>query len=117
MSFPATFNIKYYRGDLYQFVIRPKTSAGEPFPISDSTHNAYFYISTSRGGSSGSTIVASAAISSGNIIATIFPSVGNTLSPTSQYFYDISIQKISDPNELFTVLTGTISVTADITAP
>ena len=117
MSFPATFNIKYYRGDLYQFVIRPKTSAGDPFPISDSTHNAFFYISTSRGGSSGSTIVASAAISDGNVTATIFPSVGNGLSSANQYFYDISIQKISDPTQLFTLLTGNISVTSDITAP
>lgn len=117
MSFPATFNIKYYKGDLYQFVIRPKTSAGDPFPISDSTYNAFFYISTSRGGSSGNTIVASAAISEGNVVCTIFPSVGNTLPASNQYFYDISIQRISDPNQLFTLLTGTLSITADITAP
>jgi hypothetical protein len=77
----------------------------------------HFFIFQHLGGSSGSTIVASAAISLGNIAATIFPSVGNTLSPANQYFYDISIQKIADPTELFTVLTGTISITADITAP
>jgi hypothetical protein len=117
MSFPATYAIRYYKGDLYQFVIRPKTSAGAPFPISDSTYNVFFYISTSRGGSAGATITADASIDDGNITATIFPSTGNNLSASTQYFYDVSIQKISDPTELFTLLTGTISVTADITTP
>jgi hypothetical protein len=117
MSFPANFNIRYYKGDLYQFVIRPKTSAGDPFPISDSTHTANFYISTSRGGASENTIEGSATIVAGNISATIFPSVGNQLSANTQYFYDVSVVKNSDPNELYTLLTGTISITADITEP
>jgi hypothetical protein len=117
MSFPATFNIRYYKGDLYQFVIRPKNSAGEPFPISNTTHTAFFYISTSRSGPAANTIVAAASIDGGNITATIFPSEGNKLSPGTQYFYDVSIIKNSDPNEIFTLLTGTISITADITEP
>jgi hypothetical protein len=117
MSFPANFNISYYKGDLYQFVIRPKTSAGDPFPISSSTHTPFFYISTSRNGPAENTIVAAASIDGGNITATIFPSEGNQLSPGTQYFYDVSVQKNTDPDEIFTLLTGTVSVTGDITEP
>lgn len=116
MSFPATFNISYYKGDLYQFVIRPKTSTGDPFPISDTTHNAYFYISTTRGGSSTSTIQGSAAIQNGNVVVTIVPSIGNQLSQPS-YFYDVSVEKKDNNTELYTLVTGTISITSDITRP
>lgn len=117
MSFPATFNIRYYKGDFYQFVIRPKTSTGDPFPISDTTHNAYFYISSSRGGNSSSTIQASAQIDNGNVVATILPSIGNQLSQSTTYFYDVSVEKKEDNTELYTLVTGNISVTADITRP
>lgn len=117
MSFPATFNIRYYKGDFYQFVVRPKTSTGSPFPISDTTHNAYFYISDARGGSSSATIQASAEIDGTNVVATILPTVGNQLEQSTTYFYDVSIEKKEDTNELYTLLTGTISVTADITRP
>lgn len=118
MSFPATFNISYYKGDLYQFIINPKTAAGTPFPISDTSHNAYFYISESRGGNSSDTIEGSAVIdSSGNLTCTIFPSIGNQLTSTNGYLYDVSVQKITDSNELYTLVTGTINVTQDITEP
>lgn len=118
MSFPGTFNIRYYKGDLYQFTIRPKQSTGEPFPISSSTHNAYFYISPQRGGPINETIIASATIDGGNVVATIFPSVGNTLSAAAPYFYDVSIQgKAPNNNQIYTLVTGTLAVTFDITGP
>lgn len=118
MSFPASFNIRYYKGDLYQFVIRPKRSTGEPFPISSATHNAYFYIAPQRGGPLAQTVIASAVIQGGNITATIFPSVGSNLNPNVQYFYDVSVQgKPPNSNQLYTLLTGSLTVTADITGP
>jgi hypothetical protein len=116
MSFPATYNINYYKGDNYQFVIRPKTSAGDPFPISSTTHNTYFRISTSRGGSAEDTEQLTSNIVDGNVVATIQPSDNVGQSSTS-YFYDISVQKKSDAEEVYTLLTGTISVTKDITDP
>lgn len=116
MSFPATYNINYYEGDLYQFVIRPKNSAGDPFPISSATHNAFFYVSTSRGGSAGNTIQLTASIVEGNVVATIQPSNGLGSTAVS-YVYDVSVQKKSDNQEIYTLLTGTISVTRDITEP
>jgi hypothetical protein len=117
MSFPANFNIRYYKGDLYKFVIRPKTSAGDPFPIQDSTHEAYFYASVNRGGNQEDTIILNASIVGGNVEATIFPSDVSRFNQGNSYFYDVSVAKITDPDEVYTLLTGTISITPDITEP
>jgi hypothetical protein len=115
MAFPATYNISYYKGDLYEFVIRPKDSAGNPFPVSDTTHTAYFYISTGRGANASLTKAGEAIIDGGNIKATITPSEGRGLSSGITYYYDVSIKK--NAGEIYTLLTGTISVTGDITEP
>ncbi len=117
MSFPATYNIRYYQGDLNQFVIRPKTSAGEIYPVSDATYFAYFRISTSRNGLSAGTISANTSISDNAITCELRPSVGNSLTPGTTYFYDVSIEDQDDSNIVYTLLTGTITVTGDITIP
>jgi hypothetical protein len=117
MSFPANYNISYYKGDLYQFVIRPKTSAGNIYPIDSSTYESYFRISTSRNGLSGDTKIANTSISDNAVTCEIRPSVGNSLTPGISYFYDISIQDQSDANIVYTLLTGNLSVTGDITTP
>lgn len=115
MSFPATYNIRYYAGDLFEFIIRPKTSSGDPFPISTSTYVAKFFIAPSRGGTSSATIEASAVINGNNVLCSITPFAGNQLSAGTTYFYDVSVQSLSDTNTVYTLLTGTISVTKDIT--
>ena len=117
MSFPATYNIKYYKGDLYQFVIRPKTSAGNIYPIDDATYFAYFRISTSRSGLSAGTISANTSISDNAVTCELRPFVGNSLTPGTTYFYDVSIEEKDDSNVVYTLLTGTITVTGDITTP
>jgi hypothetical protein len=43
--------------------------------------------------------------------------VGNSLIPGTTYFYDVSIENQSDSNIVYTLLTGTILVTGDITTP
>ncbi len=117
MSFPATYNIRYYKGDLFEFVIRPKTSAGEIFPIDSATYYAYFRISTSRGGSAGSTLSGNTSITDNAVYCELRPTIGNSLTAGTTYYYDVSIQDQSDSNIVYTLLTGTITVTADITAP
>ncbi len=117
MSFPATYNIRYYKGDLYQFVIRPKTSAGAIYPIDSVTYDAYFRISTSKGGASINTISANTSISDNAVTCELRPSVGNSLVPGTTYFYDVSIEDQSDSNIVYTLLTGTLTVTGDITTP
>lgn len=115
MAFPATYNIRYYKGDLYQFVIRPKTSAGEIYPINSTTYDAYFRISTSRGGSSLDTVSANTSIGDNSVTCELRPSVGNSLVPGTNYFYDVSIQEKENSNIIYTLLTGSITVTGDIT--
>ena len=117
MSFPATYNIRYYKGDLYQFVIRPKTSAGEIYPIDSATYFAYFRISTERNGSSTNTVSANTSISDNAVTCELRPSIGNSLTPGTTYYYDVSIEDKSDSNIVYTLLTGTITVTGDITTP
>jgi hypothetical protein len=116
MSFPASFNIRYYEGDLYQFVIRPKDSAGAPFPITSAEHDAFFYVSTARGGSASATTELTASIVSGNVVATIEPSDNLGASATS-YIYDVSVRNKTNNQEIYTLLTGTISITRDVTEP
>jgi hypothetical protein len=116
ISFPATYAIRYYEGDLYQFVIRPKDSAGDPFPISAATHDAYFFASTARGGSASATVELSATIVDGNVVATIEPSDNLGVSATS-YIYDVSVKNKTNNQEIYTLLTGTISITRDVTEP
>lgn len=117
MAFPATYNVQYYKGDLYQFVIRPKTSAGEIYPIDDATYYAYFRISTERNGDADDTIEANTSITDNAVTCELRPTQGNTLTPGTTYYYDVSIQDQADAYILYTLLTGTISVTGDITTP
>lgn len=117
MSFPGNYNIRYYKGDLYQFVIRPKTAAGDIYPVDDVTYDSYFRISTSRNGDSLNTVSASTAIGDNSITCEIRPDIGNSLSPGTTYYYDVSIQDKENANIVYTLLTGTISVTGDITTP
>lgn len=115
MAFPANYNIQYYQGDIYEFVIRPKTSAGDIFPITSADYDAYFRIDTQRGRADGDGgFNASAAIESDSIICQITPSVGNDMVSGQTYFYDVSIESKTDPNIIYTLLTGTISVTEDV---
>jgi hypothetical protein len=114
MAFPANYNIQYYQGDTYQFVIRPKTSAGEIFPVTSTVYDAYFRIDTQRGRTDGLGIEASASILDNSVTCTITPAVGNSLVAGTTYFYDVSIEDKTDPNIIYTLLTGTITITADI---
>lgn len=114
MAFPATYNIQYYQGDTYQFVIRPKTSAGEIFPVTSALYDAYFKIDTQRGRADGLGIDAIASIGDNLVNCTISPAIGNLLVAGTTYFYDVSIEDKIDPNVVFTLLTGTITITADV---
>jgi len=114
MAFPANYNIQYYQGDSYQFVIRPKTSAGEIFPVTSTVYDAYFRIDTQRCRVDGSGAEASASIADNSVTCTITPTVGNSLVAGTTYFYDVSIENKTDPNIVYTLLTGTITITADI---
>ena len=114
MAFPGTYNFNYYRGDTAEFVVRPKTSNGGAFDLTNYT--ASFTIANRRG-SSGSQTVATATVNSTTdiITCTITPSVGRTLS-AGTYVYDVQITNtVPNPDVILTILTGSITVTDDIT--
>lgn len=120
MAFPGTSNISYYKGDTYEFRIYPKDSLGSSFDLSQ-YGNAKFTISTARG-SAGvpNQIECLAVITSGvagnYVTCTIRPGDSVDLDATVQYVYDVEITRTSSPyNYVYTLLTGTLTVTDQIT--
>lgn len=116
MAFPGTYNITYYQGDTYEFNIYPKRADGSVFSLSG--YSVTFKISQTRGGSSSDSIPAMAQIDENNtfISCKILPSPngpGDSLVPNTNYVYDVQVKKGTD--YVYTLLTGTLSVTADVT--
>jgi hypothetical protein len=112
MAFPGTYNFNYYKGDTNEFVIRPKTSNGGAFDLTGYT--ADFFIASSRGNNPSFRVEAQAVVSAVNdtVTCTILPGVGGTLS-AGTFVYDVEIQ--SGGALVFTLLTGTITVTEQVT--
>ena len=114
MAFPSTYNFNYYRGDTAQFVARPKNANdGSSFDLTD--YSAVFTIANQRG-SSGTQYQASAVVNTTTdiVTCTITPTVGRTLA-AGTYVYDVQITDVSpNPDVIFTLLTGKITVTDDI---
>jgi hypothetical protein len=111
MAFPGTFNFSYYRGDTNQFVVRPKNANGSAFDLTGYT--AQFFIANRRG-STGTQYEAQAVVDTVNdlVTCTILPGVGRSLS-AGTFVYDIQIT--TGAANIVTILTGSITVTDDIT--
>jgi hypothetical protein len=111
MAFPGSYNFNYYRGDTAEFVIRPKTANGSAFDLTGYT--AEFFIANKRG-STGTQYEAQALVSgvADTVTCTILPGVGRDLIP-GNYVYDVQIT--TGASTIFTILTGSITVTDDIT--
>ena len=112
MAFPATYNFSYYKGDTNEFVIRPKTSDGSAFDLTGFT--AEFFIASSRGDNPTFDVEAQAVVDATNdiVTCTILPGVGSTLD-AGTYVYDVQIT--SGPAVVYTLITGTITVTEQVT--
>ena len=112
MAFPGTYNIAYYRGDQYDFVINPKNPNGAAFDLTGYT--SLFTIATERGNSGAFVGYASASVdaSDDTVTCKISTALGSQLSGTS-YVYDIEIRKTST-SATYTLLTGNITVTQDV---
>lgn len=112
MAFPGTYNINYYQGDLYEFNIYPKNSIGAAFDLTD--YSVKFYIATARG--TGATqFECLATIENNAILCQIPGGVGKTLTAGTTYVYDVQIKKTDSPDKIYTLLTGNVTVTADVT--
>ena len=111
MAFPGSYNFSYYRGDRHEFVIRPKTATGAAFDLTG--YNANFFVANARG--EGQTQYEMQAVVDGStdiITCTILPGAGEALTAGS-YVYDVQID--SGATLVYTLLTGSITVTDDIT--
>lgn len=113
MAFPGIYSFSYYKGDTFEFVIRPKNSDGTSFDLSD-FDQALFTIATTRGAATSIAAIATIDTSTDTITCTISSSVGSTLT-APQYVYDIEItDTTTNPDIVYTLLTGVISVTDQV---
>jgi|694.fasta_scaffold02410_27 hypothetical protein len=115
MAFPGTYNINYYKGDRYEFVIYPKDAAGDVFDLDG--YNSAFSIASSTGPDpEEGPFAASAVINNAKdrVTCVILPEVGkDNLDAGTIYYYDVQISSGTDV--VYTLLKGTITVTADVT--
>jgi hypothetical protein len=113
VAFPGTYNFNYYQGDTLEFKVYPKTSTGSAFP-GLSTYTAQFTIANARG--TGRTVAYQGytRIESDHIICAITPDL---IIPSGTWVYDVEISKTqASPYSLvYTLLTGSMSVTEQVT--
>jgi uncharacterized repeat protein (TIGR02543 family) len=123
MAFPGELNINYYKGDTHEFKVYPQTTTGSVFLLNDYS-NSTFTIATERGTSPTPNslmpegrIFGSARIFSDHILCAITPENGAQMDPALIYQYDIQVyaQGADTYDKVFTLLTGSISVTDDVT--
>jgi hypothetical protein len=111
MAFPGTYNFNYYRGDTMSFILNPKDSVGDPWSLTGYT--ADFTIADKRG--AGATQYSGTATidTVNNIVTcTITPIIGRSITPGTTWVYDV---QITYGSTIYTLLTGTITSTDDIT--
>jgi uncharacterized repeat protein (TIGR02543 family) len=119
MAFPGELNINYYKGDTYEFKIYPQKTDGSIFSLNDYS-NATFTIAESRGPSSVNNqhIFGHASIEGSGtyILCAITPDNGEDMDSPTTYVYDVQIyaQGSGTYDKVLTLLTGSISVTDDI---
>jgi hypothetical protein len=113
VAFPGTYNFNYYRGDTYEFKVYPRTADGASFSLSGFL--GAFRISTVRGSTSQTIGYAEISGDNTHISCAITPDM--TLPAGATLVYDVEIRKQQDtPYSLvYTLLTGTISITEQIT--
>jgi hypothetical protein len=118
MAFPGTYNISYYKGDTFEFRVYPKDSQGGVFLL-DTFGSTSFTISTSRGASGvANRIQAYATISNDGtyVLCAIRPADAANMVAGTTYVYDVEISKTQSPYPIvYTLLTGTITVTDQVT--
>ena len=118
MAFPGELNINYYKGDTHEFKIYPQKTDGSTFQLNDYS-NATFTIATERGEDPTTRIFGHASIDGSGtyITCAITPENGALMNSDTTYVYDVQIYSpgSSTYDKIFTLLTGSISVTDDVT--
>jgi hypothetical protein len=116
MAFPGTFDFNYYRGDTYQFIVRPRTESGANFQLDGYT--AIFTIADRPGSgalqyssTTPNRLTALVDTADDIVTCTIDVVTGRTLTPGT-WVYDV---QVSNSSLVYTLLRGSITVTDDIT--
>lgn len=122
MAFPGTYDIRYYKGDTYEFFIYPKNASGNTFDLSG-FNEIKFTIATSAGANPTNSYSGEVDTDGNNtyIKCIITPEVGELLDATKTYVYDVQIEKAAgngvDYPYIYTILKGNISITEEVTLP
>lgn len=113
MAFPANYNLSLYSGDTYEFVVVPRNTDGSDFSLTGYT--AAMRIASSRGANPTFSTPVQTSINTtlNTIICTILPGVSSALSAGTTYVYDVEITNGS--TKVYTLLTGNVTVTEDVT--
>jgi len=116
MAFPGELNINYYKGDTHEFKVYPQRPDGSVFNLS-SYSNATFTIATERGSSPTQRLFGNARVNSDHIVCAITPENGALMDASLIYVYDVQIYSPGSGtyDTVFTLLTGSISITEDVT--
>lgn len=117
MSFPGTYNFSYYKGDTFEIDVYPKLADGAAFNLEG--YSTAFTISSARGDAGANDkIIAYSQISadSTHVSCAITPSDAAILPSGATLVYDIEVSDDSATQYplVYTLLTGTISITEDI---
>lgn len=142
MAFPGTYNISYYKGDTYEFRIYPKNSDDSPFnltpyigggsydhdnnPITPNIayDNVMFVFAESRGSTEWHKCAAWIDETKTYVGCAIRPSDAQYLTPGTTYVYDVQVTAPENDSSggnpytypiVHTLLTGTITVTGQVT--
>jgi hypothetical protein len=124
MAFPGIYNIKYYKGDTFEFKVYPKDASGNIFPLEQFT-SVKFTIATARGelpAGAPAPINGFAQISPDNshILCAITPDNALQLSTGTniKYIYDVEIARTGSIYPyVYTLLTGDLTITEQVTPP
>lgn len=124
MAFPGTYNISYYKGDTFEFLLNPKDTSGNPFNLTG-YGTPRFIISNYAGPEktpstpSKISIEGYASIVDNTYLkCAITPTASLEMSSGSTYVYDVEISKTGSPYDyIYTLLTGNISVTEQVALP
>lgn len=113
MAFPKTHNLDYYRGDTFEFTVDLKNQDGTDFDLA--LFETYtFKIANQRGAGATQYTGTAVRVEPASVKCTITPTVGRSLA-AGQYVYDVQITDTTPtPNVIYTVLTGILNVTDDI---
>lgn len=129
MAFPGTYNISYYKGDTFEFLLNPKDTSGNPFNLTGYDSSAIrFTISNYAGpekydGVGGAPTKISipgyvTKVDNTYIKCAITPNNALEMTAGTTYVYDVEISKPgSDYDYVYTLLTGNITVKEQVSLP